>query len=35
VLVYAEKWRTRRQAMAREYVLKQNRRWRALLRQGL
>ena len=35
VLVYAEKWRTRRQAMAREYVLKQDRRLRALLRLSL
>jgi putative endonuclease len=35
VLVYAEKWRTRRQAMAREYVLKRDRCLRGLLRQGL
>ena len=32
VLVYAEKHRTRRKAMAREYALKQDRVFRALLR---
>ena len=31
-LVYAEKHRTRRKAMAREYVLKQDRAFRARLR---
>ena len=31
-LVYAEKYRTRRKAMAREYDLKQNRAFRAALR---
>lgn len=33
-LVYAEKHRTRRKAMAREYALKQDRAFRALLRGG-
>lgn len=33
-LVYAEKHRTRRKAMAREYALKQDRVFRALLRGG-
>jgi putative endonuclease len=32
VLVYAEKHRTRRKAMAREYALKQDRAFRARLR---
>jgi putative endonuclease len=31
-LIYAEKHRTRRKAMAREYALKQDRAFRALLR---
>jgi putative endonuclease len=31
-LIYAEKHRTRRRAMAREYVLKQDRAFRAALR---
>jgi putative endonuclease len=31
-LVYAEKYRTRRKAMAREYALKQDRAFRAALR---
>ena len=31
-LIYAEKCRTRRKAMAREYALKQDRAFRALLR---
>ena len=31
-LVYAEKYRTRRKAMAREHALKQDRAFRALLR---
>jgi putative endonuclease len=31
-LIYAEKYRTRRKAMAREYALKQDRAFRALLR---
>jgi putative endonuclease len=34
VLVYAEKHRTRRKAMAREYVLKKDRAFRAALRDG-
>ena len=34
-LVYAEKYRTRRRAMAREYALKQDRAFRAALRLGL
>jgi putative endonuclease len=34
VLVYAEKHRTRRKAMAREYALKQDRAFRARLRSG-
>jgi putative endonuclease len=34
VLVYAEKHRTRRKAMAREYALKKDRRLRAALRGG-
>ena len=34
-LVYAEKHRTRRKAMAREYALKQDRAFRAMLREGL
>ena len=34
-LVYAEKHRTRRRAMAREYKLKHDRAFRAALRQGL
>jgi putative endonuclease len=35
VLIYAEKWRTRRAAMRREYALKADRAFRALLRAGL
>ena len=35
MLVYAEKWRTRRAAMRREPALKGDRAFRALLRQGL
>jgi len=35
VLIYAEKHRTRRRAMAREYKLKQDRTFRSLLRSGL
>jgi putative endonuclease len=31
-LIYAEKYRTRRKAMAREYALKQDRAFRAALR---
>lgn len=34
VLVYAEKHRTRKGAMRREYVLKKDRAFRALLREG-
>lgn len=34
VLVYAEKHRTRRGAMKREWVLKNDRKFRALLRAG-
>lgn len=34
VLVYAEKHRTRKKAMAREYALKKDRRLRAALRGG-
>jgi putative endonuclease len=34
-LVYAEKYRTRRKAMAREYALKQDHVFRAMLREGL
>jgi putative endonuclease len=34
VLLYAEKHRTRKGAMKREYVLKKNRQFRALLRGG-
>lgn len=34
VLVYAEKHRTRKGAMKREYVLKNDRKFRALLREG-
>ena len=34
-LIYAEKHRTRRRAMAREYALKQDRKFRAALRVGL
>ena len=34
-LIYAEKWRTRRAAMRREYALKADRAFRTLLRQGL
>ena len=34
-LVYAEKHRTRKKAMAREYALKQDRAFRAMLREGL
>jgi putative endonuclease len=33
-LIYAEKHRTRRKAMAREYALKRDKRFRALLRGG-
>jgi putative endonuclease len=33
-LVYAEKHRTRKRAMRREYVLKKDRAFRTLLRQG-
>jgi putative endonuclease len=33
-LVYAEKYRTRRRAMTREYVLKRDKAFRALLRGG-
>jgi putative endonuclease len=32
-LVYAEKYRTRRRAMAREYVLKRDKAFRTLIRQ--
>ena len=32
MLIYAEKYRTRRKAMAREYALKQDRAFRARLR---
>ena len=35
ILLYAEKHRTRRRAMAREYALRQDRAFRARLRQGL
>ena len=35
VLIYAEKWRTRRAAMRREHALKTDRVFRALLRAGL
>jgi putative endonuclease len=34
-LIYAEKHRTRRRAMAREYALKHDKAFRASLRQGL
>jgi putative endonuclease len=34
-LVYAEKHRTRKKAMAREYALKQDRAFRAMLREGI
>lgn len=34
-LIYAEKWRTRRAAMRREYALKADSAFRALLRAGL
>jgi len=34
-LIYAEKHRTRKKAMAREYALKQDRAFRAMLREGL
>jgi putative endonuclease len=34
VLIYAEKYRTRRRAMAREYALKRDKTFRALLRSG-
>ena len=34
-LIYAEKHRTRRRAMAREYALKQDKAFRAALRRGL
>ena len=34
-LVYAEKYRTRRKAMAREYALKNDRAFRTALRAGL
>jgi len=35
ILIYAEKYRTRRRAMAREYKLKHDRAFRAALREGL
>jgi putative endonuclease len=35
ILIYAEKWRTRRAAMRREHAVKTDRIFRALLRQGL
>jgi putative endonuclease len=34
-LIYAEKHRTRRKAMAREYVVKNDKAFRAVLRQGM
>jgi len=34
-LIYAEKWRTRRSAMRREFALKSDRAFRTLLRKGL
>ena len=33
-LIYAEKYRTRRKAMAREYALKHDKKFRARLRSG-
>ena len=35
ILIYAEKWRTRRAAMRREHALKTDRAFRTLLRQYL
>jgi putative endonuclease len=35
VLIYAEKYRTRRKAMAREYALKNDKAFRAALRQKM